>query len=155
MRRLGAIVAVVMLVALTPPGPAQAARPALVITSVTVTATGGTWPYCEVTGTLTFTNRGQAPGFVGIFPFRSWADSVGAMATTKGSGTVEMVMPTVTDYSQPGIGQPEGWYWVAESGSGPVHHNLWTFESKTTTYDFKGACPAPGTVIASGMSPWP
>lgn len=156
MRRLGAILVMVMLLALTGAGPARAygGPQALSITSVTVIATGGTWPYCEVTGRVAYTIHGHTPGFVGVFPYRKMASFEGAMAITRGSGTVDMVMPTATDYSQAGVGQPEGWYWVASSGTGPIHHNLWAVDWMTSTYDFHGACPAPGTVIAGGMTPW-
>jgi hypothetical protein len=153
-RRLGATIAVAMLSALTFAGPAEAAKPPLgppVVTSVTITESGGTWPYCEQVATVVYVN-GHRPGTIAIWPYLEMADSAGSYgATVRTSGTIVIAIAG-EDYSQTSTYQPTGYFWVAQTGN---VRTLLVNRSITTTYDFSRRCPAPGTVLATGTLPLP
>ena len=151
MRRLGATVAVTMLLAFTFAGPAEAARPVTpVVTAVTITETGGTWPNCQQTATLEYT-AGHAPGTVAVWPYLERGSTGYYWARVRGSGTVEIAI-TGEDYAQTIAWQRNGWFWVIQTGS---LRTMPANRSITSAYDFRGACPAPGTILASGTLPLP
>ena len=152
MRRRSGTVAVIALLVLAFAGPAAAGRPTEpIVTSVTITATGGTWPYCEQVATLQYT-AGHTKSSVAIWPYLEggWlGDSV--RARVRGSGTVEIAISGV-DYSQTTQWQPDGIFWVVQAGI----LRWWpTNQSITSTYAFHAPCPAPGTVLATGPLPLP
>lgn len=152
MRRRGGPLVVTVLVALALAGPAEAARPTPpLVTAVTITETGGSWPYCEQVATLQYT--GSHPrSSVAIWPYLE-GGSLGnpVRAYVRGSGSVAIAI-TGVDYSQTTPWQPEGIFWVVQAG---IQRGWPTNQSITSTYPFRDACPAPGTVLATGPLPLP
>ncbi|HEX8026651.1 MAG TPA: hypothetical protein VF484_10635 [Candidatus Limnocylindrales bacterium] len=135
---------------------ALGARPVSSIDSVTVTASGGTWPTCSQEVTVEVTAGGAAkwiviwpmpgPGFLGGYVGLATLGRI-----PSGASSVEI---TVTqDYSV-----------LAEQGAAPVWKwdlgltsrtmrvlNPEPARVSTGAYDFAGRCPTTGTVLAS----WP
>jgi hypothetical protein len=153
MRRRSGTVAIMALLVLAFAGPVEAGRPAApLVTSVTITATGGTWPYCEQVATLSYT-AGHVRSTVAIWPYLE-GGSLGnpLQARVRGSGSVEIAI-SGADYSQTSPLQPEGFFWVVKAGI--LHWSSLTNQSITSTYAFRAPCPTPGTVLATGPLPLP
>jgi hypothetical protein len=155
-RRLGATVAVAMLLALTFAGSAEARpkpAPPPLVTSVTIIETGGSWPYCSQSATISYT-AGRTPGAViWLTPYLEGGTVESSYyAMVRGSGTVEVAMPRGADFSQTNPAQSDGWFWAIGSGN---QRAPWEARWGTTSWDFAGACPAPGTVLATGPEPLP
>jgi hypothetical protein len=149
MRGRHAMVAVTLLVALAVPGSAVAARPQPpTITAVTITAAGGTWPYCEQVATLAYTSWPQRAR-INVMPALDGAETENHMATVRGTGSVEIAIAG-HDYSATGDHAPNDpwrwivWIWNRVATSGPYF---------TSGYDFHGACPAAGTILATWPAP--
>lgn len=152
MRRRSGTVAVAALLVLAFAAPAEAGHPAPPqVTGVTITATGGTWPYCEQVATLQYT-ASRLKSSVAIWPYLEggWLGNP-IQARVRGSGSVEIPISGV-DYSQTTAWQPDGIFWVAQAG---ILHRWPTNQSITSTYAFHAPCPAPGTVLATGPLPLP
>lgn len=155
MRRVVAALFLVVMLGIAMPSLAIGARPVYSIDSVTVTASGGTWPTCSQTVTVDFTAGGRAkwisvypmpgPAFLGSYAGIPWRHQV-----VHGESSV-----TVSVQQDYGV--------LAEQGYGPV----WKWDvsmtphatrggylsspeyTSTGTFDFAERCPVAGTVLAT------
>jgi hypothetical protein len=133
-----------MLLALTFAAPAEARpkpAPPPDVTSITITATGGTWPYCSQSATIAYTAGRTPGGSIWVTPWLQGGEVLTSyVAWVRGSGTVELAMPRGADVSQTSPERPHRWVWLIATGNQRASlENRWS----TTSSDFAGACPAP------------
>ena len=148
MARRCTALAIALLIAGAVAGPVEGARPAPTITSVTITADGGTWPYCEQVARVAY-RAGHQKWWINVMPMLDGAETENHMTIVRGTGTADIAIAG-HDYSATGDWAPnDPWRWMASiwsrvAGSAP---------SVTSAYDFRGSCPAAGVVLASWTAP--
>lgn len=150
MLRITAVFATALLVAVVIAGPAAAAKPGPpTITSVTVVETGGAWPYCEQTATVTF-HTGPQPAWISMLVGIEGGPADSYVAKVRRSGTIDISV-TGHDYSASSVTHPNDptrWHvhiWNQFGHPEPSSNSGYYFDD--------GACPGIGDVLASWTAP--
>lgn len=145
MRRcLAALLAAALLAVSLPSLVAAAKPPAPAITSITITADGGTWPLCRQIASVGYRTSHRSMT-INVMP---WATNEASgrtennMATVRGTGIVAIAIEN--DYT-PLWNTPE-WTWRTMAWYGP--RTLGPFLT-SPSHIFDGACPVEGIILGT------